>query len=253
MRSLAGCCGLVMVAVLTSAPSVAHAAEWCAQYQTGGASCSFSSLGQCQTAISGVGGSCSPSPYQDARPPRPAIQRAKAPAKQKIETAVRRPERPAVTTTPAAAPAAVATTPAPAPAAAAMTPAAIAAQPDPGRFAAARKLILDGQYQAGLAAMRALRADNNADVASYIGLAHRKLGRIDEAKSWYGRALIADANHKLTLAFFGMLQAEQGDLPGAQAVLIRIGRLCGGTECNEYRALQGVIASRNSPARPTAR
>lgn len=93
--------------------------------------------------------------------------------------------------------------------------------------------------------MRALNLDNEPDVAAYIGLAQRKLGRIDEAKSWYERALTADPNHKLTLSFYGMLRAEQGDLSGAQAYLNRIGKLCGGTECNEYRALQGVISSKN--------
>ena len=92
--------------------------------------------------------------------------------------------------------------------------------------------------------MRALNLDNEPDVAAYIGLAQRKLGRIDEAKSWYERALTADPNHKLTLSFYGMLRAEQGDLSGAQAYLNRIGKLCGGTDCNEYRALQGVIASK---------
>ena len=92
--------------------------------------------------------------------------------------------------------------------------------------------------------MRALKLDNEPDVAAYIGLAQRKLGRIDEAKSWYDRALDADPNHRLTLSFYGMLRADEGDMPGAQADLNRIGKLCGGTECNEYRALQGVIASK---------
>jgi hypothetical protein len=41
-----------------------------------------------------------------------------------------------------------------------------------------------------------------------------------------------------------MLRAEQGDMRGAQADLLRIGKLCGSTDCNEYRALQGVISSK---------
>jgi hypothetical protein len=39
-----------------------------------------------------------------------------------------------------------------------------------------------------------------------------------------------------------MLRAEQGDIAGAQANLARIGRICGNTNCNEYQALQGVLA-----------
>ena len=111
-------------------------------------------------------------------------------------------------------------------------------------FVQARDLILNGQYDAGIAAMRALKFDDHPDVATFIGLAYRKLGRIDEAKSWYQRALAADPNHKLALSYDGMMRAEQGDIPGAQADLIRIGRLCGDINCNEYQALQGVIAAR---------
>jgi tetratricopeptide (TPR) repeat protein len=92
--------------------------------------------------------------------------------------------------------------------------------------------------------MRALKFDDHPDVATFIGLAYRKLGRIDEAKSWYQRALATDPNHKLALSYDGMMRAEQGDIPGAQANLIRIGRLCGDINCNEYQALQGVIAAK---------
>ena len=206
MRSLAGYYGMAVAAMLMNSTSAAHPAQWCALYRTGGTNCGFTTFAQCQATISGVGGMCNQGPDQDAQP----AKREKALSKQKSETAVRRPVRPAVTTTPAAA-------------AATTAPATIAAQPKPGEFAAARKLILDGQYQAGVTAMGALGSDNNPDVASYIGLALRKLGRIDEAKSWYERALTADPNHKLTLSFYGMLRAEQGDLAGARVDLAKIG------------------------------
>ncbi len=126
-------------------------------------------------------------------------------------------------------------------------PAAVAAQAAANAtrdFTNARQLILSGQFEVGSAAMRALNLDSEPDVAAYIGLAQHKLGRIDDAKAWYDRALKADPNHKLTLSFYGMLRAEQGDLPGARADLNHIGKLCGGTECNEYKALQGVISSK---------
>ena len=111
-------------------------------------------------------------------------------------------------------------------------------------FVQARQLILSGQYDAGIAAMRALKFDDHPEIATFIGLAYRKLGRTDEAKSWYQRALAADPNHKLALSYDGMMRVEQGDILGAQANLIRIGRLCGDINCNEYQALQGVIAAR---------
>jgi tetratricopeptide (TPR) repeat protein len=239
MRIASGCCGIVVTALLAMAPGAAVAAEYCATYRNGGSSCGFRSHGQCLAAISGVGGYCNVSPYPDAEPAERPGHRASAPSRTRSNAANRQPKQPARATAARPVPAVAA-----APAAAAVAASAPTAQPNPAAFAAARKLILDGQYQPGLAAMQALQAGNNADVASYIGLAHRKLGRIAEATSWYGRALAADPNHKLALSFYGMMRAERGDLAGARATLRRIERLCGASKCDEYRALQGAIAGK---------
>lgn len=110
-------------------------------------------------------------------------------------------------------------------------------------FAAARQLVLDGQYQAGITALQALGFDDHPDIATYIGLAHNKLGRADQARVWYDKALAADPNHLLTLSFDGMLYAERGNLRGAQERLEKLKALCGGA-CNEYRALEAVLAAK---------
>jgi tetratricopeptide (TPR) repeat protein len=66
-------------------------------------------------------------------------------------------------------------------------------------YHAAYALIYDqGDCVTGIAALRALGFDDNADVANLIGYASRKLGRYDDAKFWYERALAADPNHSLT-------------------------------------------------------
>jgi tetratricopeptide (TPR) repeat protein len=87
-----------------------------------------------------------------------------------------------------------------------------------------------GDYVAGIAAPRALGFDDNADVANLIGYASRKLGRYDDAKFWYERALAADPNHSLTWSYYGMWHAEQGnllkakdDLEAGQAVHVPAG------------------------------
>jgi hypothetical protein len=121
-------------------------------------------------------------------------------------------------------------------------PAAAPARPLPGQFAPARQLIFDGQYEAGLAALQALRSDDHPEVAAYIGLAHRGLGRGGDARAWYDKALGADPNHLLALLFDGMLRAEQGDLRVARDNLERVARACGNKTCNEYKALEDVIA-----------
>src|SRR5262245_36317093 len=45
------------------------------------------------------------------------------------------------------------------------------------QYQQARALIMDGEYEAGIAAMHALGHDDNPEVANFIGYASRKLGR----------------------------------------------------------------------------
>ncbi|HEX9073862.1 MAG TPA: tetratricopeptide repeat protein, partial [Pseudolabrys sp.] len=78
-------------------------------------------------------------------------------------------------------------------------------------YRAARQLILDGNYEAGIAAMHALGHDEHPDVANYIGYANRKMGNYDQSKIWYEAALKADPNHVRTWSYYGMWQMEQGN------------------------------------------
>ena len=240
---------VAIVAWTFHTPTPVHA-YWCANYHTGGTNCGFSSFAQCQAAVSGAGGVCNEirdgASSGPAREPRRA---AKPPPKQK--PAPREIAAPAVTRAPATSTPAATAVPATQPLAT-QTPAtqmpatqvpAIGQKTAPG-FTAARQLVLNGQHSAGLTALQALQMDDNPDVAAYIGLAHKGLGRPDDARSWYERALAADPNHKLALSFYGFLQVESGNIQGAQANLVRIGRLCGNTSCNEYQALQAVIAAK---------
>lgn len=230
MRSRAICWTIAASAVLIGAPQAQ--AAWCAIYRTGGTNCGFSTFAQCQAAISGLGGVCN-QVGGDEPARRPAAERPPRAAQPKPP-----PPRAARPAPQPAAPAPVA-----APAAPADAPPIPALSPE-AEFTYARQLVINRHFQAGITALRALNRDDQPDIAAYIGFANQRLNRIDEAKVWYERALAADPNHKLTLSFYGMLRAEQGDLPAAQADLVRIGRLCGNTQCNEYQSLQGVIAAR---------
>jgi tetratricopeptide (TPR) repeat protein len=109
------------------------------------------------------------------------------------------------------------------------------------RYHAAYALIYDkGDYQAGITALRAMGYDDNADVATLLGYASRKLGRYDDAKYWYDKALAADPNHALTWSYYGMWHSEQGNLLKAKDDLEQVRLICG-TECKEYVALKEVI------------
>ena len=137
----------------------------------------------------------------------------------------------------------VAAQPAPAPPAAVQPPAATAQQPA-NDFQTARALVLSGKYEAGIAAMKSLGYDDHPDVASMIGFANAKLGRLGEARAWYDRALAADPNHLSTWGYSGALYVVQGDIAKARAALDRIKSICGGAACREYQELASLIAAK---------
>ena len=109
-------------------------------------------------------------------------------------------------------------------------------------YRAAYALIYERcDYVAGIAALRALGFDDNPDVANLLGYANRKLGRYDDAKFWYERALAADPNHSLTWSYYGVWHAEQGNLLKARDDLEKVQMICGNTDCPEYKLLKDAI------------
>ena len=102
-------------------------------------------------------------------------------------------------------------------------------------------IYTDKDYAGGIAVLRTLGYDDNPDVATLIGYASRKLGRYDDAKYWYDKALAADPIHALTWSYYGMWQAEQGNVLKAKDDLEKVRAICGNTNCPEYTALKAVI------------
>jgi tetratricopeptide (TPR) repeat protein len=105
----------------------------------------------------------------------------------------------------------------------------------------ARALIMGGQYEEGIGAMHALGHDDNPEIANFIGYASRKLGRYEDSKYWYEKALAADPNHVRTWSYYGMWHAEQGNMLMAKDYLEKVRLICGNTTCEEYVKLKGVI------------
>lgn len=227
--------GTVAIAGWLAAIVPAYPEGWCAAYKNGGNNCTFTSYSQCLAALAGMGGFCLQDPSASVSKAGPARESAKPAAEPKRKQVRTRPS-PAV---PSPAPAAVA----PQTVTAAVVPQIVPpARPLPAQFGAARQLVFDGQYDAALVALQALRQNDHPEVAAYVGLAYRGLGRVAEARAWYDQALLIDPNHRLALLFDGMLRAEQGDLRVARDNLERIRRLCGGTACSEYEGLEEAIA-----------
>jgi len=124
------------------------------------------------------------------------------------------------------------------------------AKPDPAKksdnefrdgYKKAYALIYDAQYYAaGISALKSLGRDDHPDVANLIGFSSRKLGRTDDAKTWYEKALAADPKHTRTFQYYGMWHLEQGDRASAEQNLERI-RLISGKDCDDYRSLHAAL------------
>jgi len=108
-------------------------------------------------------------------------------------------------------------------------------------YRAARTLVLDGKYEEGIAAFKALGHDDSAEVANYIGYANRKIGNYELAKVWYDKALAIDPNHVRTWQYYGMWHVEQGNMLKAADFLEKIRLICGGTGCKEFQDLKGAM------------
>lgn len=111
-------------------------------------------------------------------------------------------------------------------------------------------LINEREYEAAIESLVAARATfgPHPDVLTYLGFAHRKLGRFDAAESYYRAALAAVPDHRGATEYYGELMVERGDLDGAEAMLARLEDSCdfGCPEADELRRWIQAARSRAS-------
>lgn len=108
------------------------------------------------------------------------------------------------------------------------------------RYHYAYDLVYERQnYADAIAVLRALQRDDHPDVATLIGFASRKLGRTEDAKVWYEKALAADPKHARTWQYYGMWQLERGERTKAEEYLGHIRLIC--TSCEEYTSLRDAL------------
>ncbi len=96
-------------------------------------------------------------------------------------------------------------------------------------------------YADAIIALRALGRDEHPDVANLIGFASRKLGRTEDARAWYEKALAADSKHTRTWQYYGMWHLERGDRLKAEQHLKTIEAICG-AGCDDYKSLKLALA-----------
>ena len=111
-------------------------------------------------------------------------------------------------------------------------------------------LINERRYEAAIESLNAARATfgPHPDVLTYLGFAHRKLGRYDSAEAYYKAALAAVPDHRGATEYYGELMAERGDFAGAERMLARLEGACdfGCAEADELRRWIQAARSRAS-------
>ena len=95
-------------------------------------------------------------------------------------------------------------------------------------------------YAGAIVILSTLGHDDHPDVANLIGFASRKLGRTEDARTWYEKALASDSNHSRTWQYYGMWHLERGDRAKAEQHLARIQLICG-QGCEEYTSLRDAL------------
>lgn len=99
-------------------------------------------------------------------------------------------------------------------------------------YFAAYSLARSGQYHAAIDVLK-LGDQTDPRILTYTGFATRKLGLVDEALTYYSRALAIDPNHVLTRAYLGEAFLQKGEPAQAREELAEIERRCS-RACVEY-------------------
>lgn len=81
---------------------------------------------------------------------------------------------------------------------------------------------------------------DSADAFNYLGYSHRKLGDVDAALQYYGRALELQPSHLGANEYLGELYLELDDLSKAEERLTVLDKACF-FGCEEYSELKAAI------------
>ena len=124
-----------------------------------------------------------------------------------------------------------------------------------GAMDAPEAVKFDPDYAAGKAAIdarnwgaaiksltiAAQRDPNNADIQNFLGYANRKLGQLDLAFKYYGRALEIDPKHRGAHEYVGEAYLMANNLAKAEEHLAALDKICF-LPCEEYTDLKNEVA-----------
>lgn len=111
-------------------------------------------------------------------------------------------------------------------------------------YTKARSYLADNNYQKALDALAITIKDEpkNADAWNLKGFSHRKLGQYDASMTAYQTALKLNPKHTGALEYMGELYLTLGNLPEAEALLVRLNKACS-FNCKDRDALKQAIAN----------
>jgi Flp pilus assembly protein TadD len=110
----------------------------------------------------------------------------------------------------------------------------------------ARKLIAKSDWPGAIALLRKIvvQQPKNADALNLLGYSLRQHGEMAEAEGWYLKALKLKPGHLGANEYLGELYVLTGHMDKAKARLAAIAKICGNTNCAEYKDLDKAISAK---------
>jgi Flp pilus assembly protein TadD len=113
---------------------------------------------------------------------------------------------------------------------------------DPVWLTEVRSSIKAEKYNQAIQQLQAANEKNSADWNNLLAYSLRKKQSPDlmGAEKYYQAALKIDPEHRGALEYYGELKLMNNDLPGAEALLAKLNKVCT-FGCEEYSDLKGAI------------
>jgi len=113
---------------------------------------------------------------------------------------------------------------------------------DPAWLTEARVSIKSEKYDQAVKQLQAANETSSADWNNLLGYSLRKKQPPDllGAEKYYQAALKINPRHRGALEYYGELKLMNDDLPGAEALLVRLDKVCT-FGCEEYSDLKAAI------------
>ena len=109
-------------------------------------------------------------------------------------------------------------------------------------YVAAKTLLKAERYEEAIKLLKDLDKDKDPRVLNYLGFSHRKLGKLDEALDYYGKAIEIEPEYAAVRQYLGEAYVKLGKTDDAKAQLAKIKDICG-TDCDEYKTLEKLISA----------